>query len=62
VPADGKGLAVIAPDLALVIAIIAAAIALHPDTEQTLHRIELAFRFWRNGYTWHAAWHIAERH
>jgi hypothetical protein len=53
---------VIAPDLALVLAVIAAAIVLHPDTEQTLHRIELAFRFWRNGYSWHAAWHLAERH
>jgi hypothetical protein len=49
-------------DLAFVLAVIAAAVVVHPETEPTLHRIELAYRLWRNGYSWHAAWHLAERH
>jgi hypothetical protein len=49
-------------DTAVVLGIAIAAIAVHPETEATLHRLELAFRLWRNGYSWHAAWHLAERH
>jgi hypothetical protein len=62
VPADAKGRALMPLDLAFVLAVIAAAVVVHPETEPTLHRIELAYRLWRNGYSWHAAWHLAERH
>jgi hypothetical protein len=62
VPADAEGGAVMPLDLAFVLLVAIAAIALNPDTEPTLHRLELAFRLWRNGYSWHAAWHLAERH
>lgn len=48
-------------DTAFVLVIAIAAVGLHPETEPTLHRLELAFRFWRNGYSWQAAWRLAER-
>lgn len=48
-------------DTAFTLLVIVAAVGLHPEAEPTLHRLELAFRFWRNGYSWHAAWHLAER-
>jgi hypothetical protein len=48
-------------DLAFVLIVIAFAVGLHPETRPTLERLDLAIRFRKNGYSWHAAWHLAAR-
>ena len=47
-------------DLAIVLGVAVIAAAAYPGTQEALHRIDCALRFWRNGYSWRAAWRLAE--
>ncbi len=49
------------PDLIIVLGVLAAIAMAHPETEAKLHRLALAMRFWRNGYSLRRAWRLADR-
>ena len=47
-------------DTEIVIAVLALAALLNPDARAWLRRARTALRFYRNGYRWRSAWHLAE--
>lgn len=50
-----------APDLALVLIVALLALLFGFDARAFADRLDTAFRFWRNRYTWRAAWRLSER-
>lgn len=48
-------------DTMLVLVVGVLAVVLHPGAREGLHRLDIAWRFRRKyGYTWRAAWRLAE--
>ena len=48
-------------DLAIVLGVLVLVAVIHPDTEAKLHRVSLALRFWRSGYSLRRAWRLSDR-
>lgn len=47
-------------DTVLILIVAIVAVAFNPRAEALLHRFSTAWRFWRNRYSWRAAWRLSE--